>query len=170
MRRALTLAIDRQTIVDTLWPGGTGRVAVSPDRAERLGASTARLGPLPYDPQEARRILAAKGWKDTNGDGVLDKGGKPFSFELLSNAGNQQRNDAAVMIQEQLKQVGVQVEPAGRGVQHPGRRQPTRATSTPWSSAITMDTSLDLDRPLPQPTRSDGRELRRLHATPRSTA
>jgi peptide/nickel transport system substrate-binding protein len=30
---------------------------------------------------------------------------------LLSNAGNQQRNDAAVMIQEQLKQVGVRVEP-----------------------------------------------------------
>ena len=56
---------------------------------------TIGLGPrpdapaLPYDPVEARRILAAKGWKDTDGDGVLDRDGKPFAFELITNAGNQ---------------------------------------------------------------------------------
>lgn len=110
VRRALTLGIDRQTIVDTLFPAGTARVAVSPI-VQSVWAFDRSLGPLPYDPRESRRILESKGWKDTDGDGVLDKGGKPFSFVLLSNGGNQQRNDAAVMIQEQLKQVGIRVEP-----------------------------------------------------------
>lgn len=110
VRRALTLAIDRQTIVDTVFPDGTGRVAVSPI-IQSVWAFDRTLKPLPYDPTEARRILESQGWKDTDGDGVLDKGGKPFSFVLLSNAGNQQRIDAAVMIQDQLKKVGIRVEP-----------------------------------------------------------
>lgn len=110
VRRALTLAIDRQTIVDTIFPNGTGRIAVSPI-VQSVWAFDRTLKPYPYDPAEARRILESKGWKDTNGDGVIDKDGKPFSFVLLSNAGNQQRNDAAVMIQDQLKKVGIQVEP-----------------------------------------------------------
>lgn len=110
VRRALTLGIDRQTIVDTLFPGDIARVAVSPI-VQSVWAFDRSLGPLPYDPREARRILESKGWRDTDGDGVLDKGGRPFSFVLLSNAGNPQRNDAAVMIQQQLKQVGIRVEP-----------------------------------------------------------
>lgn len=110
VRRALTLAIDRQTIVDTLFPDGTGRVGVSP-MVQSVWAFDKSLKPLPYDPAGARRILESKGWKDTDGDGILDKGGKPFSFVLLSNSGNQQRNDAAVMIQDQLKKVGIRVEP-----------------------------------------------------------
>ncbi|HWM91009.1 MAG TPA: ABC transporter substrate-binding protein [Thermoanaerobaculia bacterium] len=110
VRRALTLGIDRQTIVDTLFPQGMARVAVSPI-VQSVWAFDRSLGPLPYNPQESRRILESKGWRDTDGDGVLDKGGKPFSFVLLSNAGNQQRNDAVVMIQQQLKQVGIRVEP-----------------------------------------------------------
>ncbi len=109
VRRALTLAIDRQTIVDTLW-GQYARVADSPI-LKAVWAHDNNLKPYPYDPAEARRILAAKGFRDSDGDGILDRGGKPFAFELLSNAGNQQRNDAAVMIQEQLKKVGIRVTP-----------------------------------------------------------
>ena len=109
VRRALTLAIDRRTIVDTLW-GKYGRVADSPI-VKAVWAHDDRLRPWPYDPAEARRILAAKGFRDSDGDGVLDRDGRPFAFDLLSNAGNQQRNDAAVMIQDQLKKVGVQARP-----------------------------------------------------------
>lgn len=142
VRRALTLGIDRQTIVDTLFPGGTGRVAVSPI-VQSVWAFDRSLGPLPYDPQESRRILESKGWKDSNGDGVLDKGGKPFSFVLLSNAGNQQRNDAVVMIQEQLKQVGIRVEP--RVVEFNSLvKDATAGTFDAMIFGFTMDTSMDL--------------------------
>ena len=110
VRRALTLGIDRQAIVDTLLPGGNGRVGVSPILQE-IWAHDKTLQPWPYDPAEARRILAAKGWKDSDGDGILDRGGKKLSFELASNAGNSLRNSAAVMIQQQLSKIGVQGTP-----------------------------------------------------------
>ena len=109
VRRALTLAIDRKTIVDTLL-GSYGKVADSPILTS-VWAHDPAVHPWPYDPKEAARILAAKGWKDTDGDGVLDKDGKPFAFELLSNTGNQLRADAAVMIQNQLKQAGIRATP-----------------------------------------------------------
>jgi peptide/nickel transport system substrate-binding protein len=109
VRRALTLAIDRQAIADTIL-GSYGRVSSSPVIASSW-AHDPSIQPLPYDPAEARRLLESKGWKDTNGDGVLDRNGKPFAFEMTSNAGNQQRADAAVMMQEQLKKVGIQATP-----------------------------------------------------------
>lgn len=109
VRRAMTLGIDRKEIVETLL-GDYGRIATTPVPSI-IWAHDRSVQPLPYDPEEAKRLLAAKGWRDTDGDGILDKGGKPFAFELLSNAGNQVRNDAAVMIQSQLKKIGVKVEP-----------------------------------------------------------
>lgn len=48
-------------------------------------------------------MLAEAGWKDTNGDGILDKDGKKFSFTLKTNQGNKVREDIAVVVQEQLK-------------------------------------------------------------------
>jgi peptide/nickel transport system substrate-binding protein len=141
VRRALTLAIDRQTIVDTLL-GETGRVADSPIMTT-IWAHDDSIHPWPYDSAEARRILAAKGWKDTNGDGILDKGGKPFAFELISNAGNQLRADATVMIQDQLKKVGIRATP--RVVEFNTLVEQT--TLGRFEAAImgyTLDTSLDL--------------------------
>jgi peptide/nickel transport system substrate-binding protein len=141
VRRALTLGIDRQTIVDTLW-SGTGRVATSPI-LQSVWATDRTLKPLPYDPAQARRILESEGWKDTNGDGVLDKGGRPFSFVLLSNAGNQPRNDAAVMIQDQLKKVGIRVEP--RIVEFNSLiSEAEEGTFDAMVFGFLMDTSLDL--------------------------
>jgi peptide/nickel transport system substrate-binding protein len=142
VRRALTLAIDRQTIVDTVYPAGTGRVAVSPV-VQSVWAFDKTLKPLPYDPAEARRILESKGWKDSDGDGILDKGGKPFSFVLLSNAGNQQRIDAAVMIQDQLRKVGIRVEP--RVVEFNSMiGQGTEGKFDAMVFGFQMDTSLDM--------------------------
>ena len=109
VRRALTQAIDRQAIVDTLW-FGFGKVADSPILTT-LWAHAPGLQPWPYSPDEAKRILAAKGWTDSDGDGVLDSKGRRFSFELVTNSGNEIRRDAALMIQEQLRRVGIEVVP-----------------------------------------------------------
>ncbi|MEA2603349.1 MAG: peptide/nickel transport system substrate-binding protein, partial [Acidobacteriota bacterium] len=141
VRRALTLGLDRQTIVDTLL-GSYGRVADSPI-VQMVWAHDDSIKPWPYDPAEARRILAAKGWKDTDGDGVLDKGGEPFSFELITNSGNQLRTDATVMIQDQLKKIGVQATP--RQVEFNTLASLTNEGK--FAAAMigfTMDTSLDM--------------------------
>jgi peptide/nickel transport system substrate-binding protein len=141
VRRALTLATDRQAIVETLW-GEYGKVADSPI-SSRVWGHDASLQPWPYDPEQAKRILAAKGWKDSDGDGVLDRNGKRFSFEISSNAGNQQRNDAAVMIQEQLKRVGIEVKP--RILEFNTMLEQTDAGQFDANIAgMSTDTSLDL--------------------------
>lgn len=109
VRRALTLAIDRQAIVDTVLRR-YGRIAVGPVLTN-VWAFDRSLLPLPYDLAEAKRSLAAAGWRDSDGDGILDRAGKKFSFDLSLNTGNQQRADIAVLIQEQLRKVGIEAIP-----------------------------------------------------------
>jgi peptide/nickel transport system substrate-binding protein len=141
VRRALTLAIDRRTIVDTLLKS-YGKVADSPILTS-VWAHDPAVHPWPYDPREAARILAARGWKDTDGDGVLDKDGKPFAFELLTNTGNQLRADATVMIQNQLQKVHVRATP--RQVEFNTLAAVTIAGKFEASMmGYTIDTSLDL--------------------------
>jgi peptide/nickel transport system substrate-binding protein len=104
VRRALTKAINRQAIVDTLW-FGFAKVADGPVLSTTW-AHDPQLHPWPYDPEAARKELAAEGWTP-GADGIATKHGQRFAFELVTNAGNQQRADAAVMMQEQLRRIGV---------------------------------------------------------------
>ena len=105
-RRALTQAVDRQKIVDTLLYG-YAEVAHSPI-ISTVWAHRADPGPWPYDPAGAAELLAGLGWRDGDGDGVLERDGRRFSFELLTNAGSRVRTDAAVMIQEDLRRAGIE--------------------------------------------------------------
>ncbi len=109
VRRALTLGIDRQRLIDTLWRG-YARTSSSPIIGG-IWAHDDSLAPLPYDPEQARALLTAKGWIDHDGDGIRERHGRPLRFELLTNTGNSLRADAAVMIQEQLKRIGVDAQP-----------------------------------------------------------
>jgi peptide/nickel transport system substrate-binding protein len=109
VRRALGLAIDVQGIVEALCYG-YARPCAGPIHPI-LWAHDPHLAPLGSNPDEARRILAREGWVDTDGDGVLDRDGVPFEFELKTNLGNQVRLDASVMIQSDLAKVGVKANP-----------------------------------------------------------
>ncbi|MGD2116221.1 MAG: ABC transporter substrate-binding protein [Acidobacteriota bacterium] len=109
VRRALTMSIDRQLIVDTLWKE-YARVATSPIISNAWAHNDA-IEPWPYDPERARQIFADAGWTDSDGDGVLDRDGVPFAFDLITNQGNQARLDAVVMIQDQLARVGIEARP-----------------------------------------------------------
>ncbi len=64
---------------------------------------------LPYDPTAARALLDAAGWK-TGPDGIRVKDGKSFSFTLLANNGNEVRRDIATLVQDDLRQVGIEVK------------------------------------------------------------
>ena len=65
--------------------------------------------PLPYDPAAARALLDAAGWK-VGPDGIRVKDGKQFSITLLANNGNEVRRDIATLVQDDLKQVGIEVK------------------------------------------------------------
>jgi peptide/nickel transport system substrate-binding protein len=141
VRRALTLAIDRAALVETLWRGHA-RVAVSPIPAS-VWAHLAELRPWPYDPRAARRLLAERGFRDGDGDGIVERNGQPFSFELSTTSTSQLRRDAVVLIQEQLRRVGVEARPAFR---EPGT-QLARLDAHEFDGALSafgIDTGLDM--------------------------
>ena len=66
------------------------------------------LKPYEYDMAKAARILDEAGWKK-NKDGLLERDGKPFLFTILVNQGNDSRIKAAIIIQSQLKALGIAV-------------------------------------------------------------
>jgi len=106
-RRALTMGIDREEIIRTLW-GGRASVCTSPIY-NGLWAFDDAIEPIPYDAVRARRELEDLGWRDSDGDGVLDKNGAPFEFELITNHSSQQRVDVAIMVEAYLEEIGVRV-------------------------------------------------------------
>jgi len=109
VRSALTTAIDRQTIIDVVY-AGFGRVAVGPVLSP-FWAFNQELEPLPFDPKAARQALADAGWRDTDGDGWVDRDDAPLVIELLAAAENELRQDIALLIQADLERVGVKVKP-----------------------------------------------------------
>ena len=63
----------------------------------------------PYDIEKANALLDGLGWKDTDGDGVREDGaGNKIEFSLVTNSGNSVRDRASQIIQEGLKEVGIQ--------------------------------------------------------------
>ena len=107
VRQALTLAIDRGRLVEALL-FGQGTIGTQP-MISTIWAHDPTIQPYPFDPDSARALLAAAGWSDTNGDGTLDKDGRPFSFQLATNVDNQLRVDIVTIIQQQLKDLGIEV-------------------------------------------------------------
>ncbi len=105
VRRALTLAIDRQSILDG-YLGEYGKVAVTDISPSLKWAYNEKVAPYPFDPAEAVRLLEEEGWKP-GPDGIREKGGRKFSFVLYTNAGNARRNFASVIIQQNLREIGI---------------------------------------------------------------
>ncbi len=107
VREAIAYAIDRQEIVDGVLLG-LGEVIATPYKPGTRWVNT-RIRPRAFDPARARALLARAGWRDTDGDGWLDRHGRPFEFTILTNNGNKQRENTAVIIQQRLKAVGIRV-------------------------------------------------------------
>ena len=61
-----------------------------------------------YNPTEAKRLLAEAGWKDTDGDGLLDKDGKTMDITITApNHRAPKDRDCAEAIQYQFRKIGV---------------------------------------------------------------
>ncbi|MGD8697731.1 MAG: ABC transporter substrate-binding protein [Gemmatimonadales bacterium] len=106
VRRALTLAIDRQEIVDAV-QRGLGQVAKGSVPPNHWAYHT-DLAPIAHDPDSARSLLDAAGWLDNDGDGVRERNGLAASFELATNP-NPTREDIMTLVQADLRQVGIDV-------------------------------------------------------------
>lgn len=106
-RRAVAMAIDKREIIDGVLLGmGKAATGPFPPQSWAYDPSVKDTG---YDPKKAGEFLDELGWKDTNGDGLRDKGGKPLEFTLISNQGNKMRELSAQIVQAQLRKIGIKV-------------------------------------------------------------
>jgi peptide/nickel transport system substrate-binding protein len=108
VRQAIATAIDRKQIIEGVL-FGLGQEATGP----YLPGTWVYKGDVKryaYDPAAAKAMLAGAGWKDVDGDGVLEKDGAKLAFTVLTNAGNDSRAKIAAIIQQNLKAVGIGME------------------------------------------------------------
>jgi peptide/nickel transport system substrate-binding protein len=108
VRRAMSMCIPIEAVIHDLFQG-TARAMSGPFTPDEW-AYNPTVPVVRYDPTGAQALLAAAGWKDTNGDGILDKDGKPFHFVLIIMTGSATSQQIGLMAQSELKKVGVQVE------------------------------------------------------------
>ena len=108
VRRALAHAIDREELIQGVLMGLGRRIAAPYKPGTRWYPQG--LDGYSHAPDKARRLLAEAGWQDRDGDGIREKEGRHFAFEILTNNDNKKRKIAGTLIQRRLKKVGIQVE------------------------------------------------------------
>lgn len=108
VRQAISYAINKEEIISGVLLG-LGKPATGPYKPGTW-AYNENVKTYSYNPQKARELLRAAGWTKTNNDGFLEKDGRPFTFELVTNQGNETRQKCAEIIQRQLKEVGIDVK------------------------------------------------------------
>lgn len=106
VRRALLMATNRQQMIDVL-RAGFATMGVGPI-APYHWAYNRTLRPVPFDPDGARRLLAAAGYSDRNGDGLLeDAAGEKLEITLKIPANSNVNRDMSEMMRADLARIGV---------------------------------------------------------------
>ncbi len=108
VRQAIAHAINKKELIDGVL-FGLGQEVTGPYKPGHW-VYNPDVRRYAFDPAKAKALLADTGWKDTDGDGVLERNGKKFAFTVLTNAGNESRAKAAAIIQQHLAGVGIRME------------------------------------------------------------
>ena len=108
VRQALNYAIDQKAIATILYKG-----LQSPNYGPLTPNTTCYWAGAekmyPFDQEKAKALLKEAGWTDTNGDGVVDKDGKPMVLQFPTHGGFPLYRDPVPIIKAQLAEVGVDV-------------------------------------------------------------
>ncbi|HET6349215.1 MAG TPA: peptide-binding protein [Candidatus Krumholzibacteria bacterium] len=108
VRKAMTLLFDRESI-NTKMYSGFARLVSGPFYINSW-AYDKTVKPLPFDPPAARKLLDEAGWKDTDNDGIRDKNGTKFEFEMNIISGSNIAAQFAQLLQEECAKAGVKVD------------------------------------------------------------
>lgn len=108
LRRAVTMAIDRQSLVRNLFDT-LGAVGIGPT-VRVFPATDTSVTQIPFDTSGAARILDSLGWRLTPAFPVRMRLGKPLRFTVLVPVSSLSRIRIAVMIQEELRRQGIDMK------------------------------------------------------------
>ena len=107
-RRAICMSVDKETYGSVLINGaGTATKSAFPS-ALSYGDDSKMTDVPDYDPEGAKALLEENGYKDTDGDGFIDKDGKKVSLRLVTY-GRTGLPQSAQALQSALQDLGIDV-------------------------------------------------------------
>lgn len=111
-RKALAYLFNSPQFIETVQKS-TGQEIIGPLHPSKMGYHQA-LTPRSFDPEKARNLLEEDGWRDSDGDGILDQtmNGKKvdLTLEYKYNTGNEGRKNAGLMYREWARPLGVDIQ------------------------------------------------------------
>jgi len=110
VRQAFQYAVNRNEIIEHVLEG-LGQAATVSFAASIFGSAEGKIKSNQHDPGKAKELLAAAGWKDTDGDGFVDKSGRRLKVTLNTPEGRYLRDrEMAQAVQAQLRAIGVDAQ------------------------------------------------------------
>ena len=109
VRQALLYALNRQQIVTAIF-FGHGSVANSVEPPTSWAYKDKPQVLYSFDKAKAESLLDGAGWAK-GADGIRAKGGQKLKFEMITNAGNKQRESMLTVMQQSWKDIGVDATP-----------------------------------------------------------
>jgi peptide/nickel transport system substrate-binding protein len=106
-RRAVSAAINRSDLCKVVY-GGHAVPARGPVSPANKFWFDAQLPQARFDPSYALQLLREDGFRLADGK-LVDRGGHPVEFSIVTNAGNRTRERTATMIQADLRTIGITV-------------------------------------------------------------
>lgn len=106
-RKAVDLVIDRENMVYNI-ANGFAKPLFTPESLNSIFLNE-ELKPYPRDVDKAKEFLRASGFTWDKKGRLRDKDGNRVEFDLLTNAGNSEREAIGVMIKQDLEDLGMKV-------------------------------------------------------------
>ncbi len=131
VRRAINIAIDRRRLVRGVL-GGFGTPAYGPSDGLPWDQPEHRLPDA--DPAAARAVLARAGWRDSDGDGVLDRGGVRGTIPIVYPAADSTRQALALASADMIRGLGFEVSVSGKSWEEIERLMHSHVVLFGWGS------------------------------------
>ena len=136
IRKSIAYGVDRELLADTVLKG-FGRPAYSENDGLPWNNPEVKIK---TDVEYAKKILADAGWKDTDGDGILEKNGLKAEFKCIYPAGDSVRQAVGMAAAEQLRAIGIKVDVEGMSWDEIEKDMFSNAVMMGWGSANPNET------------------------------
>ena len=152
VRHALLSSLDRESIVRDILLG-QGEVAQGTQPTISYAYAPDQLTTTyDFDPAQATALLSEAGWSDSNDDGIVDKSGQPFSFDMIYRTGSPTNDQLVAYMQDAWRDVGIEVIP--RALEFPALVETITGDhnfdvaliSFSWDASFTQDSMFACDQ------------------------
>lgn len=105
VRQALTHLVDREKLLKEVYYS-LGRIISGPSFIDSQYYDK-NIKPYPFSVEKAKELLKSAGWKDSDGDGILDKDGRKFEFTILGVSNHPIQERILPIIKEDMAKAGI---------------------------------------------------------------